>query len=98
MPKQRTTKGTDRSQRVTTALMDLATLSLHTSALRFSSPDTLHRPATLLIQQLMTLCEARQGALFFTQPTNDGDGVHLQDLPASPPPVALIASAQMREE
>lgn len=90
MPKQRTTREAGRSQRVTTALMGLATLSLHTSTLRFSSPDALHQPATLLIQELMALCEAQQGALFFTQPANSEDGVHLQGLAASPSRDLLI--------
>lgn len=86
------------SQRIAAALADLAALSLHTSTLRFSSPDELKQFAHACISQLVTLCEAHQGALFLAQSHTGSLVAPSQHAVSDSLPVSLLASVDMSGE
>ncbi|HEU5376283.1 MAG TPA: HAMP domain-containing sensor histidine kinase [Ktedonobacteraceae bacterium] len=86
------------SQRIAAALADLAALSLRTSTLRFSSPDELQQFAHACISQLVTLCEAHQGALFLAQSHTGSPVAPSQHAASDSLPVSLLASVDMGAE
>lgn len=92
MLRQRSTRKLDFSERVISALTDLAALSRRTSTLRVAPPGTREQLATLLVKQLVALCDAQQGALFLTGHTASQNAFINQSA------CAFLASVQMNEE
>ena len=89
---QRSTRKLVFSERVISALTDLAAFSRRTSTLRFAPPETREQLATLLVQRLVALCDAQQGALFLSGPAVT------QGAFANQPALVFLASTQIREE
>lgn len=98
MPEQLETREPDFSQRAIAALTALADLSLRTSTLRFSPPEVLDQLAALLVRQLVTVCEASQGALFLVRPGDDASATQPRDAFVTQSSIPLIACSHMSEE
>jgi signal transduction histidine kinase len=77
-------------QRAIAALTSLSALALQTSTLRFSPPAAADRLAALFLNQLVSLCEAQQGALFLLHSSPIQEAI----LPTSPYR-SLIARTRM---
>lgn len=92
MPQRLETRKHDFTERVTTALIDLAAFSLRTSTLRSAPPDTLNQLTTMLIHRLAALCHAQQGALFLVEYLADQEAIVNQST------FSPFAEAQMSEE
>ena len=84
----------DAQQRVIAALTSLSRLALQTSTLRFSPQGSADHLAALLLDQIVELCEAQQGALFLASHEIPVAGhTHLLA-----PPLSLLARTRMSAE
>lgn len=85
-------------ERVVAALTKLSTLALQTSKLHFSSPGTADRLAAFLLDQLVALCGAQQGALFLTYRHDTPLAEPVQGTVPRRPSLSLVARMHLGAE
>ena len=85
-------------QRIIAALTGLSALALQTSMLRFSSPEATDRQVAVLLNQLVTLCEAQQGAFFLLRHSQVSGAENAPEVSLGPPTLSLLARVHMSTE
>jgi signal transduction histidine kinase len=86
-------------QRTIAALTGLSALALQTSMLRFSTPEATDHQIVVLLNQLVAICEAQQGAFFLLRHSQQISGVEHDSKALLPSPaLSLLARVRMSME